>query len=620
MDPKDLEKAIRRLLREHEPDEQLRTKLEALAEAEDNFGAFTWLWAPPLYHANRVLFRPFILARFGRILRVGKYRWKAVEWKGPTVESLESWLAEVDRRDDIELFRRLYEWKLSALGTSLIKNRRQEAILPELTRRFRAARTRAAREVVLQKFTLWLELNEATALELYRIDPLSAGPYILRHLPWAWMENKRPFWRELIAEAQKRGDEKFRWDLYRRQVPRDTWEADVLALAASVRDPADLVRQLEQHHPTGWDRSLGGGLEKLLERRGRDVIPYVMRHLSSVRRGILMGGDYRKLLELAHKRQWWDLWAAIIRVCANQKDFNREVAWLLESSMPREEIARRLAGLCGVSREFNFPAFGFATVHQLEQDNASAMLEQFPDLLRGPFLQHLQVSPWSGSYSRFVTHLIARGEDDVLDHIAARFITRVSNLWTKNSLEEADRLADYYAGLKTDEARFSRRAAAVLSRIPAYSIYRYNQLIRDNRLARLLFERSAAGYLADARSLRDLVEGSEIHVQALAYRALGLDDDRARALAAENLDLLLGTLLRPLHRATRTLAFRALANAAHSREAAERVLAKAREALDLPDEHYPKESLLGLIGTLLARWPDLRGPQEQPIIYRRSAA
>jgi hypothetical protein len=126
--------------------------------------------------------------------------------------------------------------------------------------------------------------------------------------------------------------------------------------------------------------------------------------------------------------------------------------------------------------------------------------------------------------------------------------------------------------------------------------------------------------LVSVQQARDLVEAAEIHVMAMAYSALGLEDDRARALAAENLPLLLGTLLRPLHRSTRMLAFRALTNAATTRENAVRVHAKAREALDLPDEKYPQEALLALIAALVDRWPELRGASEEPVVYRRTAA
>ncbi len=624
MEPKDLEHAIRRLLSEDWPDDHLRTKLEALAEQEENFNGFTWLWGPILYRRNRVLFRPFILAHFGQFIRRSRLRFETVAWKGAPSQSLEPWLTEVDQRDDLELFRRLYEWKLTALGTGLVRDARLKVILPDLLRRFRAAPTRSARAIVLQKFALWFELDEPTALELYRTDPLTAGPFILRHLPSPWLDKNRALWRQLLAAADTHRDEKFRWDLYRRQVPLTVWETDVRALCTRERDPAELHRLLEQHHPAGHGRSIGACFLRQLEQRGRDVFPYITRHLGAVRYGVFSAGDYGKLLELARARGWWDLWAAIIRVCANPKDFNREITRLLDdTSLPRDEVLRRLAGLSGVSRELNFPGFGLALVHQLDESTALGLLEKFPDLLRGPYLAHLQVSPWAGSFAKLIAELIRRSEDDLLDHVAARIATRVSNRYNsknRDMLADAERLADHYAALKSDETRFSRRAASVLTRIPAFAIYNYNQLIRDNRLARLLFERSASAYLADARSLRDLVEGSEIHVQALAYRALGLRDERAPALAVENLSLLLGTLFRPLQRPTRTLALRALANAATTPENAARILTKAREALDLPDDHYPKETLLGLIASLLTRWPALRGPREEPVVYRRPAA
>lgn len=625
MDPKDLEKAIRRLLIETWPDDQLRTQLEALAAKEANFSAFTWLWGPVLYRRNRLLFRPFILARFGRILRVAKFRWKSIEWKGDVAAALEPWLADADGLDDIELFRRLYDWKLAALGLQLVRDKRRQAILPELVRRFKAARTRAAREIVLQKFALWFELDETTALELYRVDSATAGAYILRHLPFSWMENKRAFWETLLRAADAKRDEDFRWKLYRAQVPRDRWKSDVVALAARVRDPGELVRQLERHHPVGWGRSENGVFETLLRDRGRDAMPYIVRNLRAVRHGLFTGGEFKKLLVFARERGWWDLWAAIVRVCATKKEFNDEIARLLDEAPAHpDEIARRLAALAGVSRELNFPGIGFAAIHQLDETTALGLLRHYPDLLRGPYLQHLQLSGWGESFARLIDALLEKEEDDILDHVAARLATRASNRWntkSKETLQEAERLATYYDAIKMrDEALFSRRAASVLSRIPAYSIYRYHPLLRDNRLARLLFARSADAYLADGRSLRDLVEASEIHVMALAYRALALDDLRAPALAAENLPLLLGTLLRPLQRNTRALAFGALANAATTPENAARILAKAREAFDLPDDNYPKEALVGLIARVLDRWPQLRGPQEEPIVYGRKVA
>jgi hypothetical protein len=106
----------------------------------------------------------------------------------------------------------------------------------------------------------------------------------------------------------------------------------------------------------------------------------------------------------------------------------------------------------------------------------------------------------------------------------------------------------------------------------------------------------------------------------LAYRVLAADDDRARALALENVDILLGTLLRPIHRKTRLPAFDALANAARADErAAARILSRAREALRLPDKRYPKPELIGLIARILHAQPTLRDASEIPVVYMHGA-
>ena len=68
-----------------------------------------------------------------------------------------------------------------------------------------------------------------------------------------------------------------------------------------------------------------------------------------------------------------------------------------------------------------------------------------------------------------------------------------------------------------------------------------------------------------------------------------------------------------------TLSVGALANAANTPERARTILTRAREALSLPDVRYPKESLMGLIARLLHRWPELRGPGEQPTVFERAA-
>jgi hypothetical protein len=224
----------------------------------------------------------------------------------------------------------------------------------------------------------------------------------------------------------------------------------------------------------------------------------------------------------------------------------------------------------------------------------------------------------------------AAQDDDLVDTLASRYATRVSwqrrwgRPWDKQDPDESAtaELAAYYQAIRDrDPLEFARRASNVLTRIPAYATFSQYLLLRTNDLARLLFVRSLEQFLAVPEAVQDLVEGSNIHVMTLAYRVLALPDERARALAADNVDILLGTLLRPIHRKTRMAAFEALANAArHSEPVARRIHARAREALKLPDKRYPKAELIGLIGAILAAQPGLAAGAERPVVHRRARA
>jgi hypothetical protein len=546
-----------------------------------------------------------------------------IHWKGDKARILDAWLAEVDKNDDADLFRRLYEWKLSGRFDWRKRDARGQEIITDLLARFQSAGTPARRQTVLRKFELWFELNETAACSLYSTDAAASAPYILRRLRTAWFsgEAKRILWKQLLHLADLRKDEDFRWKLYRRQVPLAEWTAECLALCGQLKDSSTLVQALEKRHPEGWGMNLADAFFQLVQRRGRDVFPYVMRHLRQVWGGWFSRGSYGKMADYARAQGWWDLWSALIRVCSGPKEFNKEVSRLLDDdALPEKDVLERLLALAGVSREWNWPGLGLASVHQLEEPLALKFYERFPEILRGPYRRHIQSHVWGQSYPMLLARFLSAGDEEMVDMLASRLVTRYGR-WgnAPKMLADAEKLADYYAGLKSDEVLFSRRAANVLGQVPAYSISQYNQLIRENRLARLLFERSASSYLADPRSLADLVEGSEIHVMSLAYRALSLNDERARALASTHLPLLLGTLLRPMQRDTRTLAFGALANAANTPETARLVLERAKDALNLPDVRYPKEKLLGLIARVIHRWPELRGPREQPVVYERAA-
>lgn len=620
---------------------ELLEQLERLAR-EYAFDGLTWLFGPELYTRNRVLFRPFLLSHFSTVAFERPWVWTNVDWK----PELEAWLRQVDEADDVELFRRLYDWKHRRDRQS------HKAWNEEVLRRARSAADRHRRGLELSKMESWRPLSEETAVELYHLDRTLAGPFILKHLPVAysvWGGERRSLWEQLSRTLREADDEELYFALYRRQVPLKQWVADVTELARSSRSsggphlkemktsrsapsesasPAasfpdgkgrrvrddelragdNLVSELRKRHPEGWGLDLGEGFYRLVEARGRDVFPYVLPELHRLARG-LFKGSFRKLMELARQRQWFDLWSALLRTCASNDEFESEVKAVLNGGLSDHDKERRLALLGGVGEEWNFGPFSMARVRPLKDALAQALYARFPELLRGPLKANLVAGYWE-SYPGLLDRAIAAGDEELLDFLASRLVSRSGGWFTKQVMAQADKLADYYKDQPV------RRAVAVLGQVPAYVLWDYSGLIRTNRLARLLYERSVSSYLEDAAALRDLMEAPEIHAQVLAYRALALDDPRARELAAANLDLLLGTLLRPLHRRTRLVAFQALANAAaFDVESARRVHSRAREALDLPDKRYPKDELVGLIGSILWKWPELRSPEEEPVVY-----
>lgn len=294
-------------------------------------------------------------------------------------------------------------------------------------------------------------------------------------------------------------------------------------------------------------------------------------------------------------------------------------------SLPAAEVRRRIESLLAsdasdAERLAALEALATAAAcggwQPLDDDTADRLYERFPHLLRGPFKMHVAAG-WPVSYPRLIERAIAAGDDSLVDFLASRMVARAAFhwRWSKADIELAERLSRHYEPLRDDDDAFARRAVAVLRQVPAHSIGSYRQLVRTNRLARMFYERSTAKYLAFPAGIRELLAAPEVHTQALAFRVLGLDDDAARRLAVENIDLLLNALLCPLCGRTRLLALRAAENGAVTAEIAERVHRRCREALDLPDKRDPKERLVGLIGRLLRRWPELRGPREVPLVY-----
>jgi hypothetical protein len=618
MNEKQLHRAIELLLESQPDNQRLRDNLEGLSR-DPLLPALTWYWGPKLYARSSAVFRPFILNHFSEWIETGK-RWQRIQWTDHAAD-LEAWLQAARTKRDGGLIRRLHQWKFAAKkgwGLDLV---RWNTALVEA---YRSAPTPAARTIALDEFDDWFQLDEATALRLYEIDR-SAAAFILKHLPISsWSYGKRAMWDKLGAAARAAGDEATYFALYRRLMPVERWETEVLTLADAVVEQAELNRLLESRHLEGYDVERGATVLKLLEKRGRDVMPYVRAKLEQTIGGWGKHDQTTRFVDLAERKGWWDLWSASIRVAPLAKLFNERIGKLMRDDALADDTRReRLKALAGASREWNWPGLGLAIVHTLEDDLACVVYARYPDLIRGPLRANVTPTWWRG-FPKLINAAQAANDDDLVDTLASRVATQISwwNQPKKDEDKSASELAAYYQAIRDrDPVEFPRRAANVLTRIPAYATFNQDRLLRSNDLARLLFVRSLDQYLAVPQAVQDLVEGSNIHVMMLAYRVLALPDARARALAADNIEVLIGTLLRPLHRKTRLAAFDALVNAARASETvARRVHARAREALKLPNKKYPKAELIGLIGRVLAVHPGLASEAERPVIYRNGRA
>ena len=601
---------VEQILRLPVSEKERREKLEPVA-VHEHFARLTDLWGPELYKRDRILWRPFILQHFSP--------WSfldVIAWKGAAGTRLDAWLAAVDADGDVELFRRLYGWKLDSLHRG---KEGEQVWRRDLLKHFASAATRAERNQVLAKFDTWRSLDQPAAVRLYEIDSVTAAPFILRHLPiaWSWSGESRAMWDELGAAARKKGDDDFYFSLYRRRASIASWEKDVLRCAEELRDEAKLLAELQRRHPEGWGLKLGGVYYELVKRRGRDVFPYVIPRLKDAFSGWGTQAGYKPLLAIAKQNQWHDLWAALIRTAADPKTYDDEVEKLVDdTTRPVNEVQRLLVMLTGVSREWNFGPFSFARVLPLEGATAVKLYRRFPHLLRGPFKMNIGVRHGT-DYDELTRIAIEGGDEEIVDYLGSR--AAMLTIWG-NPPKSIERLADYYLALAQNPDEFAVRAAAALTHIPAFSIWNYDQLLRENRLARILFERTEELMLRSERSVRDLLECPQIYVQALAFRALSTDSDRARELAAANVDLLQAALLRPLHRRTRLTAFKALRNAASRPDTASYLVARIRETFHLPGKRYPREQLIGLLGEILHRWPELRGERERPVVYGAASA
>jgi DNA-binding SARP family transcriptional activator len=117
----------------------------------------------------------------------------------------------------------------------------------------------------------------------------------------------------------------------------------------------------------------------------------------------------------------------------------------------------------------------------------------------------------------------------------------------------------------------------------------------------------------------ELLGAPDRQVLSLGLGALAQAGARAALVVDANLDLLLEALARPTNRPAARRVLEVL-RAVDTQQSAQRVLAYVRERLSEAGSRAPREAFAALAGELLQRFPELREPGEQPVVYRGRAA
>jgi hypothetical protein len=485
----------------------------------------------------------------------------------------------------------------------------------ELAARYAAASTPEARAAVLAALDLPYTLDEDTALALYAIQPALSSEFIQRHLPRGRRaDDARLPWNRLMGQALGRADDALHFALYRMQAPAEEWARDTAELARRVSDAQALCEELDRRHPQRWRPDIGPRLHALALERGQHVLPYLERHAAEVWSPRRRSG-YEEMLELAHRRGWWALWATLLAACAPPAQYDREVMALARDMETAEaELRQRLLVLAGVWAPLHAGRAHKRAARVLKEDTLLALYERFPHLARGPFRAQLDPSA-NRPLSRLIDLALERRDAELVDHFAARLAARLERSGAERLMQAAARLAEHLSAGAEGDAGLGRRAALIVQRLPRLP-RSLRQLLQRNPLTRLLFERAGHECLHSRAVAGALLQAGEPHVRALAVGALTADQPAAREALRQHLDAVLATLERPLPAPARRRAIRALASLPRDMDEAQRTVAWARRTL----ERRADDELLALVGGQIAQHPLLRGGGEAPVVHKRAGS
>jgi hypothetical protein len=166
---------------------------------------------------------------------------------------------------------------------------------------------------------------------LYERDPLFFEPFLTNHLSSDQVEVIR----SLLERAEAAGQDTFFTTLYRKVVREDTWNKELAELAESTLPDDTVVQMVLRRQPDGWLSLTDKTATALYRRDPARLGAFVREHAQQSWR---QKEGYKQLREAARQRGDDDLYWALFRELADEREWQAEARRLLASDTPPERI------------------------------------------------------------------------------------------------------------------------------------------------------------------------------------------------------------------------------------------------------------------------------------------
>ncbi|MGO8951532.1 MAG: hypothetical protein ACLQUY_28530 [Ktedonobacterales bacterium] len=497
----------------------LLRELGALAR-EPGFDDCANLWAPALYERDSDFFERFLLRHLsGR--------------QAATIRALLPRI-EADTRDD--LFRRLYAritrpeaWNADLLALAA-SSEPDEWVLAAVERR--------------RLTGYWFVLDGETALALYRRNPALFGDFVANSTRTGPQTSEGTY-DEVLAEAERRGDTGFFWQVFRQVAGPDEWEQAVRQLLTAPVPSDAIMEELRRRHPVFAHDLNSAVLAELLAMYGAAVLPYIEENANWIsRRGA------PRLLATAERLGDEELyWRVFFRV-GNARDWNAALIQLARQPLAASDWAAAL--------RLRMPPAGVAPLWGLAPAGALALYRRDAALAR-PLIEDRLAD---ASLALF-EEAEQTGDEDLLDLLTTRLVMHLSSIvydaypspseaeykssnpearaqlekWERAITGRLDRLYDI------SPAIYVEHATRILSRLEPSGSWSFRRNLDRNPAFTYLYRRYHHAWLVAPSAVRELLETPNPLAQGIALEILSEGGPEAADRAVENLPLLHAMLL-----------------------------------------------------------------------------